>query len=145
MCYCLYLWSCICEIYFLTACLFNNSFMSCFKQFAWERLKNNYIYISQNVDFWICSLIARKKIGDHHILSLLFLWRLHYVFEWGYPTDHWHSVNFFLVILSLCQTHLNFDIYHLIFSHNKLINWVTLLHHLEHLTWYDLLKTALLL
>lgn len=52
---------------------FNNSSTSCFKQFAYERLRNNYTYISQNIDFWIYSLIACKRFGatTFHLFFLL--------------------------------------------------------------------------
>lgn len=36
---------------------------TCFKQFVCDRLRCNYIYISQNWDFWVYSLKTYKYFG----------------------------------------------------------------------------------
>lgn len=65
-------------IFPLTA--FNNFPTTCFKQFDCDRLGRNYIYISQNWDFWMYSLITYKNFGTtiFYLFFFSFLWRLHH-------------------------------------------------------------------
>lgn len=132
-------------IFPLTA--FNNFPTYCFKQFDCDRLRRNYIYISQNWDFWMYSLITYKNFGTtiFYLFFLFFSLEITPPFDWSYSVDHWRSVNLVFVTLSPCQTQLSIYISHLLFSHNQLRNLVTLLPHSGHLRLYDLLKTELLL